>query len=79
MPLTCINVLIIEKAKYYNRQEIIQRVQAGYLHGIVSGLNGKESKSLEKILDEFENPIQEVKPEDVYNRIEEVFKQKIER
>ena len=71
-----INAMIIDK----NRSELIQRVQAQYLNAIACNLtNNSKIKTLEKVLDEFDNPQPELKSEDVYKKIEEVFKHKIKR
>lgn len=69
---------LIAKTKEVERQELIQRVQVQRIEFIIASMGGK-CKSLEEVLKEIDNPIVLEKAEDVYKKIEKVFKCKIQR
>lgn len=79
MPLECINLVLVEKFREDNRQELILRVISRDLTGIVRSLGNDKIEGLDKILDKIDNPIERLTEEQVINKIEKVFKSKITR
>lgn len=79
MPLECINLILIEKFKEKNKQELILRVISRDLTGIVRYLVKEKVKGLDEILDKFEKPVENITSEEVYNKIEKIFGKKIKR
>lgn len=84
MSLECINLVLIQKYKDKNKTELIQRVISRDLTSLViANMNGKakanQIKTLDVILDEFENPKKIETEEEVIARIERAFKGKIQR
>lgn len=84
MSLECINLVLIQKHKDKTKTELIQRVISRDLTSLViANMNGKakanQIKTLDVILDEFENPKKIETEEEVIARIEKAFKGKIQR
>lgn len=84
MSLECINLVLIQKHKDKTKTELIQRVISRDLTSLViANMNGKakanQIKTLDVILDEFENPKKIETEEEVIARIERAFKGKIQR
>lgn len=79
MNLECINLVLKEKFKKENRQEIILRVISRDLTGIVKSLGNDKVEGLDKILDKLDNPYEVLTEEQVIDKIEKAFKSKITR
>lgn len=79
MTLECINLVLKEKFKKENRQEIILRVISRDLTGIVKSLGNDKVEGLDKILDKLDNPYEVLTEEQVIDKIEKAFKSKITR
>lgn len=79
MPLECINLILIEKFKKENRQELILRVISRDLTGIVRSLGNDKVEGLDKILNKMDNPEKVLTEEQIIDKIEKAFKSKITR
>lgn len=79
MSLECINLILKEKFKKENRQEVILRVISRDLTGIVKSLGNDKVEGLDKILDKIDNPYEVLTEDQVIDKIEKAFKSKITR
>lgn len=79
MPLDCINLILKEKLKKENRQEIMLRVISRDLTGIVKSLGNDKVEGLDKILNKLDNPEEVLTEQQVIDKIEKAFKSKITR
>lgn len=79
MPLECINLILLEKFKSENKQELILRVISRDLTGIIRYLSKEKIKGLDEILNKFEKPVEKVTSKEVFDKIEKVFGKKIKR